>query len=347
MYKENTMKAVGYINASPITDDQSLQDITLEKPNAVGRDLLVKVHAIAVNPVDCKIRQNVSSENDTYKVIGWDAVGEVVAVGDEVSNFSVGDRVYYAGDLTRQGSNAEYQLVDERIVAKKPETLSNAEAAAMPLTAITAWELLFDRLGVQRQDIYERKTTDEVILVVGAAGGVGSILIQLAKAITGATVIATASRETSQAWVKKLGADYVIDHTQPLTPQIDALAIAPVTHVASLNGTEAYFSAYAEMLAPFGKIGLIDDPGALDIRLLKPKSISLNWEFMYTRSMFTTKDMSEQHVLLEQVAQLIDAGHIKTTVGKHMGMINSANLKLAHTEIESGCSIGKIVLEKF
>ncbi|MGS2717239.1 zinc-binding alcohol dehydrogenase family protein [Eionea flava] len=347
MHKENTMKAIGYINASPITDDQSLQDITLEKPSATGRDLLVKVHAIAVNPVDCKIRQKVSSGIDAYKVIGWDAVGEVVATGNEVGNFSVGDRVYYAGDLTRQGSNAEYQLVDERIVAKKPETLTNAEAAAMPLTAITAWELLFDRLGVQRQSIAERKTSDEVILIVGAAGGVGSILIQLAKVICGATIIATASRESSQAWVKKLGADYVIDHTQPLPPQVDALAIAPVTHVVSLHSTEAYLDAYAEIVAPFGKIGLIDDPGVLDIRVLKQKSISLHWEFMYTRSMYQTEDMPEQHALLKQVAQLIDDGHIKTTIGKHMGVINAANLKAAHTEIESGRSIGKIVLEGF
>lgn len=347
MSNSQTMKAVAYTKACSLTEDESLIDIILPQPVAKGRDLLVKVKAIAVNPVDCKIRQNVSPESEPYKVIGWDAVGEVIAIGDAVTTFSLGDSVYYAGDLTRQGCNAEYQLVDERIVGKKPETLSDAEAAAMPLTAITAWELLFDRLSVRQQSVDKRKTSDEVLLVVGAAGGVGSMLIQLAKAISGATIIATASRVSSQAWVENLGADYVIDHTQPLEPQINALATGPVTHVASLNGTEAYFDMYADVLAPFGKIGLIDDPGALDIRVLKRKSISLHWEFMYTRSMYRTEDMQQQHVLLNALAQLIDHGYIKTTVGKHMGVINASNLKAAHVAIESGRTIGKIVLEGF
>lgn len=342
-----TMKAVAYTHSLPITDPQSLLDVELPKPVATGRDLLVKVEAVAVNPVDCKIRKTVAPENGDYKVIGWDAVGEVVAAGEAVTQFALGDKVYYAGDLTRQGSNAEYQLVDERIVGHKPKNLSNAEAAALPLTAITAWELLFDRLSIKQQDPQITAFSDEIILVVGAAGGVGSILLQLAKAITGATVIATASRESSQVWVKKLGADYVIDHTQPLQPQIEALAIGAVTHVASLNGTDTYFEAYTELLAPCGKIGLIDDPKTIDIVKMKRKSLSLHWEFMYTRSMFQTPDMSKQSELLNRVADLVEQGYIETTMGKHMGLINGKNLQAAHTEIESGQSIGKIVLEGF
>jgi zinc-binding alcohol dehydrogenase family protein len=343
----NTMKAVGYIKSLPINDMDALMDIALPQPTASGHDLLIKIKAIAVNPVDCKIRQNVAAENGQYKVIGWDAVGEVVAAGELVTRFSLGDTVYYAGDLTRQGSNAEFQLVDERIVACKPKSLSNAEAAALPLTAITAWELLFERLSIKQQNPGSTDVSDDIILVVGAAGGVGSILLQLASAMTGAAIIATASRESSQAWVKKLGAHYVIDHTQPLQAQIEALDIGAVTHVASLNGTDTYFESYTELLAPFGKIGLIDDPQNVNVNLMKRKSLSLHWEFMYTRSMFQTKDMQKQGELLNSVSELIDQNHIQTTMGKNVGVINAMNLKMAHAELESGKSIGKIVLEGF
>tara|TARA_R110002167_G_scaffold272029_2_gene478542 strand:- start:257 stop:1318 length:1062 start_codon:yes stop_codon:yes gene_type:complete len=346
----STMKAVGYTKALPIEDANSLKDIELPIPIATGRDILVKVSAIAVNPVDYKIRQNVSSETDEFKVIGWDAVGEVVATGESVTQFKPGDVVYYAGDLNRQGSNAEYQLVDERIVGKKPRSLSNAEAAALPLTAITAWELLFEHLAIKQQSPESKQRSNDVILVIGAAGGVGSILIQIAKAITGATIIATASRESSQAWVKKLGADYVIDHTKPLKPQIDALIeredLSQVSHIASLNSTESYFESYTELLAPFGKIALIDDPTQpLDIMKLKPKSQSLHTEFMFARSMFQAVDMGEQGQLLNRVSDLIDQGYVQTTIGKNLGSINAQNLRLAHQELESGRSIGKIVLE--
>lgn len=341
------MKAIGYIKALPISDDESLMDIELAQPKAMSHDILVKVAAIAVNPVDAKIRQNVSSPNADYKVIGWDAVGEVIAIGDAVTQFQAGDHVFYAGDLNRQGSNAEYQLVDERLVGNKPKSLSNAEAAALPLTAITAWELLFERLAIQMQSPDIKTRSNEIILVVGAAGGVGSILIQLAKAISGATIIATASRESSQAWVKELGADYVIDHTQDLQTQIDALNIGTVTHVASLNGTQRYFDAYVELLAPFGKIALIDDPASLDAVKMKRKSLSLHWEFMYTHSMFQTADMNKQHLLLNRVSDLVDLGHIKTTISQNLGAINAKNLKTAHQTLESGQSIGKIVLEGF
>ncbi len=342
------MKAVGYIKSLPINDPDSLTDIELPQPVATGRDLLVKVRAIAVNPVDYKIRQNVAPTDGDYKVIGWDAVGEVVATGEAATQFKPGDVVYYAGDLNRQGSNAEYQLVDERIVGSKPKSLSDAEAAALPLTTITAWELLFEHLAIQQQSPNSKEKSDEVILVIGAAGGVGSILIQIAKAITGATIIATASRESSQAWVKKLGADHVIDHTKPLQPQIEGLGIGQVTHIASLNGTGSYFETYTELLATFGKIAMIDDPGQpLDVMKLKLKSQSLHIEFMFARSMFNAADMDEQSKLLSHVADLVDQGYIQTTSGKNLGTINAENLKAAHEELESGKAIGKIVLEGF
>ncbi len=346
------MKAVGYIESLPINDSESLTDIELPQPIATGHDLLVKVKAIAVNPVDYKIRLSVSPVEGDYKVLGWDAVGEVVATGEAVTQFQPSDVVYYAGDLNRQGSNAEYQLVDERLVGSKPKGLSDAEAAALPLTAITAEEILFEHLSIQQRlpdslgpDSTEK--SDEVILVVGAAGGVGSIFLQLAKAITGATIIATASRESSQAWVKKLGADHVVDHTKPLQPQIEALGIGQVTHVASLNSTDSYFESYTELLAPFGKIAMIDDPKSLDVMKLKLKSLSLHIEFMFARSMFKAADMNEQSRLLNHVSDLVDQGYIQTTVGKNLGTINADNLRAAHEELESGRSIGKIVLQGF
>lgn len=342
------MKAIGYQKSLPITDAASLSDIMLPQPVATGRDLLVRVMAIAVNPVDCKIRKRVAADDGSYKVIGWDAAGEVVAVGEGVTKFKPGDAVYYAGDLTRQGSNAEYQLVDERIVGKKPKDVSFAEAAALPLTTITAWELLFEHLAVKQQDPAAVKKTDEVILVVGAAGGVGSILVQLVKAMTGATLIATASRQSTQSWLRSLGADHIIDHRQALLPQIQALGIKQLTHIASLNGTASYFDSYPEMLVPFGKIAMIDDPTEpLDVMKLKPKSQSLHIEFMFARAMHQASDMDEQGSLLNCVAELVEQGIIKTTSAKNLGTINADNLKAAHAELESATAIGKIVLEGF
>lgn len=289
------MQAIGYKKSLPINETESLVNIQLPQPIATGRDILVKIKAIAVNPVDYKIRQNVPADEGEYKVIGWDAVGEVVATGELATKFKPGDMVYYAGDLNRQGSNAEYQIVDERIVGTKPKSLTDTEAAALPLTSITAYELLFEHLSIKQQSPESNEKSDEVILVTGAAGGVGSILIQLAKAITGATIIATASRESSQAWVKKLGADHVINHTKPLQPQIDELmkseGVGQVTHVASLNSTASYFDSYIDLLAPFGKIALIDDPEtSLDVMKMKFKSLSLHIEFMFARSMFNASD---------------------------------------------------------
>lgn len=346
------MKAIGYTESLDIQNPNALQTFELPTPVAEGRDLLIKVQAIAVNPVDTKVRRRRAAENGTPVVLGWDAVGEVTAVGEDVSLFKVGDLVYYAGDLNRQGSNAEYQRVDERIVGHKPKSLSPAEAAALPLTTITAYEMLFEHLQLQQQSPDTKTTTQEVLLVVGAAGGVGSILLQLAKTLTGATVIATASRPSSVDWVRQLGADYVIDHTQSLSEQMAELSsqegIGPVTHVASLNATDAYFDSYVDMLAPFGRIALIDDPQQpLNYMAMKPKSLSLHIEFMYARSMFQAHDMIEQHRLLNHVAELIDQGYLKTTVGKHLGAITAENLRAAHAELEAGKAIGKLVLEGF
>lgn len=338
------MKAIGYQTSLDISHNDALLDIELPVPEATGRDLKIRVRAISVNPVDTKIRQRVQPEQG-YKVLGWDAVGEVVATGEEVSFYNKGDIVWYAGDLTRQGTNAQYHLVDERIVGRKPATLSDAQAAATPLTAITAWEMLFDRLGIEKQTDKKHK---EQILIIGAAGGVGSILVQLAARLTGARVIGTASRPESQQWVKTLGADDVIDHRQPLSEALAGIGIDQVTHVISLNATEQHFTEIAKVIAPQGKFALIDDPSEpLDIGLLKMKSVSLHWEFMYTRSMFQTDDMVRQRELLNEVADLVDAGVLKTTLGQHYGTINATNLKRAHQDIEAGRTIGKIVLEGF
>ena len=345
------MKAVGYTESLTIDDPKSLQDVELPQPAAEGRDLLVRVRAIGVNPVDFKVRQRAAAEPGETKVLGWDAVGEVVATGEAASLFEPGDQVYYAGDVTRQGSNAEYQIVDERIVGRKPASLNDAEAAALPLTTITAWEMLFDHLGLEQQPPEEISPTDDVILVVGAAGGDGSILIQLAKTLTGATVVATASRPESRQWVESLGADFIVNHREPLLPQIEQLVsegkIAPITHVASLNATDQYFDDYVAALRPFGRIAMIDDPASLDVMKIKPKSLSLHIEFMFARSMHNADDMQVQHELLETVASLVDQGHIRTTAGKNLGVINADNLRAAHSELESGTAVGKIVLEGF
>ncbi|MBB1489115.1 zinc-binding alcohol dehydrogenase family protein [Oceanospirillum sediminis] len=341
------MKAVGYQQSLEITQSDALQDIDLPVPQARGHDLLVKIAAISVNPVDTKVRMRAQPEEGNYKVLGWDAVGEVIETGDKVSAYKKGDIVWYAGDLTRQGTNAEYHLVDERIVGRKPASLSNAQAAAAPLTAITAWEMLFDRLGIQKT-YGATKNNKEQILIIGAAGGVGSILVQLATQLTEATVIATASRPESQKWVTELGADYVIDHRKPLSSELKNIGIDYVSHVISLNATEQHFSEIAQVIAPQGKFALIDDPSEpLDILQLKSKSVSIHWEFMYTRSMYQTEDMARQRDLLNEISELVDAGTLKTTLGEHYGVINATNLKRAHQDLEAGRTIGKIVLEGF
>jgi zinc-binding alcohol dehydrogenase family protein len=337
------MKAIAYFHSLPITDPASLQDIELPEPVAGPRDLLVEVKAISVNPVDTKVRQNVQPEGGAAKVLGWDVAGVVKAVGSEVSLFQPGDKVFYAGSIARAGGNSQLHVVDERIVGHMPKSLGFAEAAALPLTAITAWELLFERLQISASPADQGQS----LLIVGAAGGVGSILTQLAKQLTGLKVIGTASRPQTLAWVRELGADLVLDHSQPLAEELKRQGVAQVTHVASLTQTDQHFDQLVEALAPQGKLALIDDPKQLDVVKLKRKSLSLHWEFMYTRSLFETPDMLEQHKLLNRVAELIDAGTLKTTMGQHYGTINAENLRRAHALLESGAAKGKIVLESF
>jgi zinc-binding alcohol dehydrogenase family protein len=339
------MKAVAYRQSLPISEEQSLIDLELPDPQPTGRDLLIEVKAISVNPVDTKVRRNTPPAEGETKVLGWDASGVVQAVGPDVTLFKPGDTVWYAGSIARPGTNSELHLVDERIVGRKPESLSHAEAAALPLTSITAWELLFDRLGV----LPGRSQMNQSLLVIGAAGGVGSILIQLARRLTGLTVIGTASRPETTEWVRSLGAHHVIDHSKPLADELRKTGLSNVTHVASLTHTGEHFADIVEVLAPQGKLALIDDPdpAQINVLLLKRKSISLHWELMFTRSLFDTPDILAQHRLLNEMADLVDAGLIRTTFSEHLGTINAHNLKRAHALIESGTTQGKIVLEGF
>nr|WP_314902292.1 zinc-binding alcohol dehydrogenase family protein [uncultured Deefgea sp.] len=334
------MKAIAYQNAGGAS---VLQDINQAVPTPQGHDLLVTVHAVSVNPVDTKIRKGVNATAGQWKVLGWDATGVVRAVGPDVTLFKPGDRVWYAGDISRNGSNAELQLVDERIVGKMPASLDFAEAAALPLTAITAWEMLFDRLKIAKG----QQSEDQQLLIIGAAGGVGSIMIQLARQLTGIKVIATASRPETQAWVRELGAHEVIDHSKPMLEELQRIGIKQVSHIVSLNQTDQHFEQIVECIAPQGKFGLIDDPAPIDISKLKRKSVSLHWELMFTRALYQTVDMIEQHYLLNQVADLVDAGVIRSTANQVLGTINARNLQQAHALIESGNTKGKVVLAGF
>lgn len=337
------MKAIAYQTAGSIDRPDALVDIDLEIPVAKGRDLLVKVEAISVNPVDTKVRTRASAEAGAWKVLGWDVSGEVVAVGDEATHFAVGDQVFYAGALDRPGANSEYHLVDERIVGRKPASLSHPEAAALPLTAITAWEMLFDRLEVQKAV----PGATLAVLIIGGAGGVGSIAIQLLRALTDLTVIATASRPETQAWVRELGAHHVVDHSRPLAPQVAELGIGQPAFVFSTTETGLHLADIADLIAPQGRFGLIDDPAVLDVNPFKRKSVSVHWEFMFTRSMFQTADIDEQGRLLNEIAALVEAGKIRTTLTEVMRPINAQNLKAAHAVLESGKARGKLVLEGF
>jgi zinc-binding alcohol dehydrogenase family protein len=335
------MKAIAFTqHGLPLDNPESLTDMDLPKPAPGPLDLLVEVRAIAVNPVDTKVRAGSAATEP--KVLGWDAVGVVQETGADVTLFQPGDEVYYAGSIARPGSYSEFHLVDERIVGRKPASLDAASAAALPLTSITAWELLFDRLGVQ-----EGGGEGDTLLIMGAAGGVGSILVQLARQLTKMTVIGTASRTQTQAWVRDLGAHHVIDHSQPLAAQLERIGIPQVSHVASLTHTDAYFTQLIDVLRPQGRLGLIDDPKTLDVMPMKRKALSLHWELMFTRALFETPDMIKQHELLNRVADLVDQGVLRTTLGEHFGAINATNLRRAHALIESGKARGKLVLEGF
>ncbi len=335
------MKAVGYKKSLPIETADALIDVEVAKPEPKGRDIRVAVKAISANPVDYKVRKRAAPPEGEIKILGFDAAGVVDAVGSDVTLFRPGDEVFYAGSILRQGTNSEFHLVDERIVGRKPKTLSFAEAAALPLTSITAWELLFDRLGA----VPGKSVDPRTLLVVGGAGGVGSILIQLARRLTGLNIVATASRPESQKWCLELGAHAVVDHARPMKEQIEGLKAPPVGLVASLTATGEHYKAIAELMAPQGKYGLIDDPAEFNVAVFKGKAISIHWESMFTRSSFQTPDMIAQHNLLNDVADLIDKGVLRTTLDQSFGTINAANLKRAHALLESGKSRGKIVLE--
>jgi len=337
------LRAVGYQKSLPIDDPRSLVDIDLPKPVAKGRDLLVEVRAISVNPVDTKVRRRAEPEAGGWKVLGWDVAGTVVAVGPEAKTFKPGDAVFYAGAITRPGANAEYHLIDERIVGRKPAKLDWIEAAALPLTSITAWEVLFDRLDIRKPV----PGASNLLLIVGGAGGVGSMAIQFARKLTDATVIATASRPETRQWALDLGAHHVVDHAKPLAAEVAALGLGAPAFVFSTTNTDKHLAEIVKLIAPQGRFGLIDDPPALDAMPFKTKSVSIHWESMFTRSTYDTADVAEQGVLLNEVSRLVDQGAIRTTLAERFGAINAANLRRAHALSESGRAIGKIALAGF
>ena len=334
------MKAVALTRYLPVTDPESLVDVELPKPEPKGRDLLVRIEAVSVNPVDTKVRAPKPKVESPPRVLGWDAAGVIESVGPEVTAFKPGDEVYYAGDITRPGTNSQYHLVDERIVGRKPGKLSFAEAAALPLTTITACESLFDRLGVNRSAGNEGRS----LLILGGAGGVGSMAIQLANR-AGLVVIATASRPESQDWVKGLGADHVVNHRQPLPEQMTAIGHKEVNYIANFSNTDAYWAVMAELIKPQGHIvSIVENDRPVEIGLLKSKSASFGWVSMFTRSMFQTPDMAEQGALLNEVAGLLDAGTLRTTLTETLTPINAANMRAAHAKSESGRTIGKVAI---
>ncbi|MGV9890152.1 zinc-binding alcohol dehydrogenase family protein [Streptomyces sp. NPDC003395] len=337
-----TMPAVAYRKSLPVDDAESLVDLTLPVPRPGPRDLLVQVEAIAVNPVDYKIRQN-SDPGGEPKVLGWDAAGTVVAVGEEVESFRVGDEVFYAGALDRPGANSRFHAVDERIAGHKPASLSFAEAAALPLTSLTAWEGLFEHLGLHTGALKQSGT----LLVTAAAGGVGAMVSQLARALTSLTVIGTASRPETAEFARRMGAAHLVDHREPLAPQVREVAPEGVDFVFGTAGTDRNLAAYAEIVKPFGRIVAIDDFGPVEIGLLKSKSISFHWEFMFTRSLHRTADLAEQGRILDQISRLVDAGILTTTATTDLGKINTEHLREAHRILESGKAIGKITLTGF
>lgn len=338
------MRAVGYQHSLEIEHHDALVDIELPRPTAKGCDVLVEVKAISVNPIDTKVRMRAQPPEGEWKVLGWDAAGVVVEVGDDVTDFKVGDEVFYAGSLSRDGTNAQFHLVDSRIIALKPRSLSWVEAAALPLTSITAYEVLFDRLRVAECQV---PGAASAIVIIGGAGGVGSMAVQLARQLTDLTVLSTASRDATKAWVEQMGAHMVLDHSQPLSPQVEAVGIGAPGFAFSITHTDQHQADIAHFLSPQGHMALIDDPAQFQLGLFKGKSIAIHWESMFTRSLFGTPDMARQGEILAHVAKLVDEGKIKTTLAQNFGPINAVNLKRAHALLESHGSHGKIVLEGF
>ena len=334
------MRAIGFKAPHPIDHPEAFMDLDLPDPVPAGRDLLVRVEAISVNPVDFKQRRSATPPEGEARILGFDAAGVVVGKGPEASLYEIGDAVYYAGSLSRPGSNAELQLVDERIVGHKPESLDFAAAAALPLTAITAWEMLFDRLDVKRPV----PGAAPAIVIVGGAGGVGSIAVQLARQLTGLTVIATASRPETAAWVRDLGAHHVIDHAKPMAPQIAALGLGQPGFAFATNQPDRHLYDLVELLAPQGRIGFIDGVGIPDGGPLLMKAIAVHWELMFTRPMFGTADMIAQKQLLDEIGRLVDTGTLRSTATETLGRISVENLIRAHAQLETGTTRGKLVL---
>ena len=333
------MKAFGFTGPFSQEKQNYVEQLDVATPAPNGHDILVEVKAVGINPVDTKVRERAAATADAPVILGYDASGIVKAVGDKVSRFKVGDEVFYAGLVSRAGSFSENQLVDERIVGFKPKSLSFAQSAAMPLTSITAWELLFERFGIEKSN-----NASGVLLVIGGAGGVGSMMTQLASKMTNLTVITTASRPDTVDWCQKMGATHVISHRDNLVDQIRALGIEHIDYAAGLTRTDLHFGAMIDLLKPGGKIGIIDDPGPLDVSLMKPKSISFHWEFMFTRAMFETDDMIEQANLLDAVSKMLDDGVLLSTMTKDFGEMNVENLNKALVYQASGTAIGKSVL---
>ncbi|MEN5361688.1 zinc-binding alcohol dehydrogenase family protein [Brevundimonas intermedia] len=334
------MKAIGTTGPRPATDPAALVAFDAPEPTLRPRDLLVQVKAVSLNPVDTKVRTSRQPEEGQTSILGYDAAGVVIGVGDEASLFKVGDEVFYAGQIDRPGSNTERQAVDERIVGPKPASLTFAEAAALPLTVITAWELLFDRLKAGKDE-------DESLLIVGGAGGVGSALIQIARAVTKLRVVATASRPETCQWCLDLGAHAVIDHSGPIDEALAAAGERAPKYIASLTHTQGHFEALARAVAVQGVIGAIDDFKGLPVELLKQKAAGFVWEFMFTRPVQQTPDMIEQHRLLTEVSRLVDAGAVRTTLTENLGALSVENLLEGHRRLESGATIGKIALDGF
>ncbi len=341
------MKAIGFYQFLPVENPESLIEVDVPEPEPGARDLLVRVKAISVNPVDVKVRSRLETVEKEPKIIGWDAAGVVESIGSEVSLFKAGDEVYYAGDITRPGCNSQYHLVDERIVGRKPTSLSFEEAAAMPLTTITAWEALFDRLGVEKNAPSNQGRKS--VLVIGGAGGVGSIAIQLAKNVSGCQVIATASRENSAEWCRKLGADEIINHHKSFAEEFKRIGADEVDYILCFNSTEKHIQNMADVIKPQGRICTIvetKDSQPVNISLFQAKSVGFMWELMFTRPMFKTPDMQAQHDLLNETARLLDEGALRTTMKENYGPLTAENLRKAHGKIESGSMIGKLVLSE-
>jgi NADPH2:quinone reductase len=339
------MRAIGYRKASPELDHLEAFDIPRPKPES--RDLLVEVRAVSVNPVDYKVASGggpggAASDAGAIKVVGYDAAGVVVETGREAQLFKPGDEVFYAGSVGRQGANMEFHLVDERIVGRKPRTLDFAAAAALPLTSITAWEAMFDRLDVAKLVPGAART----ILILGGAGGVGSIAIQLARQLTDLTIVATASRPETVQWAKDMGAHHVVDHRKPLAPQIAALGIGSPAFIFATSPIGDVIADLAELIAPQGRIALINGEAA-DLFVFRPKSVSIHFELMFTRPLLQTADIEAQHRLLNEVADLVDSGRVRSTMRENYGRIDAANLMRAMKFLKSGRAIGKIVLAGF